>query len=145
MPVFLLVLGFGLVAAGLILAFGGLASDRAGGDARGIRLEGPAWLILVALGVGVIVFGVLQFGDGDERQTDPDPDTGFDDTVTFDEPFTFGDDLFLDDLWGFCSGGDFLACDELFFTSPIGSDYEWFGGTCGGLMADFSVAGVCAG
>lgn len=46
------------------------------------------------------------------------------------EPFTYGDDPFLDELWDECenspgqSGMD--ACFDLFFESPVGSDYEAF-------------------
>ncbi|MEM9033378.1 MAG: hypothetical protein AAGD18_02200 [Actinomycetota bacterium] len=47
------------------------------------------------------------------------------------EPFTYGDDAELDVLWDACAGGDFASCDELFFVTPIGSEYEEFGATCG--------------
>jgi hypothetical protein len=47
-------------------------------------------------------------------------------------PSTFGDDPTLDDLWSRCEAGDGSACDNLFFESPSGSDYEQFGVTCGG-------------
>lgn len=43
-----------------------------------------------------------------------------------------GDDAELDALWVACGAGDAEACDELFFTSDSGSDYESFGLTCGG-------------
>lgn len=47
------------------------------------------------------------------------------------EPFGYGDDAGFDALWDQCVAEDFEACDELFLTSPIDSDYELFGGTCG--------------
>ena len=119
MPVVLIVLGFGLVGVGLVFAFGGVASDRAGGEAmRGIRLEGPAWLILVGLGVGVILFGVWRF-----------------DTNGGDEPPVDDGDAFLDDLWDSCAVGDWPACNELYLWAPIESDYELFGASCGGVIA----------
>ena len=52
------------------------------------------------------------------------------------EPFTFGDDPALDDLWNRCAGGEMGACDELFLLGPAGSDYETFGATCGGSGRD---------
>jgi hypothetical protein len=43
-----------------------------------------------------------------------------------------GDDATLNRLWTDCGEGDLAACDELFWTSPLGSEYETFGFTCGG-------------
>ncbi|MFQ5555569.1 MAG: hypothetical protein ACE5GC_09420 [Acidimicrobiia bacterium] len=43
-----------------------------------------------------------------------------------------GTDPAMDALWVACGGGDAEACDDLFFQSPSGSDYEEFGLTCGG-------------
>jgi hypothetical protein len=53
------------------------------------------------------------------------------------EAFTYGDDAYLDGLWDACAAGDWALCDELYFTSAIGSEYEAFGGTCG-LLTDGS-------
>jgi hypothetical protein len=50
------------------------------------------------------------------------------------EPDGYGDDPELDALWDQCGAGDGDACDELFFSSPVGSAYEDFGDTCGGLF-----------
>jgi len=44
---------------------------------------------------------------------------------------TYGDDPELDKLWDACEGGEMQACDDLFFQSPFGSDYEAFGNSCG--------------
>ncbi|WP_182353103.1 hypothetical protein [Flaviflexus huanghaiensis] len=44
----------------------------------------------------------------------------------------YGDDPALDELWDACEAGDFEACDELWWDSPIDSDYEAFAETCGG-------------
>jgi len=41
-----------------------------------------------------------------------------------DIPYTYGDDRFFDRLWDQCEDGDFDACDELFWESPAGSEYE---------------------
>ncbi len=47
------------------------------------------------------------------------------------DAFTYGDDDHMDFLWNKCEMGDGEACDELFLTSPVGSQYEEFGDTCG--------------
>lgn len=49
--------------------------------------------------------------------------------------FTYGDDEDLDALWDACDGGDMAACDELYFSSGSGTDYQQFGDTCGGQTA----------
>ena len=43
----------------------------------------------------------------------------------------YGTDPILDTLWDWCEDGAMWACDELFLVSIAGSDYEWFGETCG--------------
>jgi hypothetical protein len=139
-PVVLLILGLSLVAVGLAFALGGVASDAAGGSAlKGIKVEGPSWLILVAIGVGVIIFSaVWEFSeDGDS----PPPTTTTTTTTTVDFgldgdrldfiPFTLGDDPDLDLLWFGCQDGFGVDCDDLFALAPFDSDYEAFGGTCG--------------
>ncbi|MEM9611049.1 MAG: hypothetical protein AAGA99_26820, partial [Actinomycetota bacterium] len=57
---------------------------------------------------------------------------GGDDTDPFGGSATsYGDDPGLDALQDSCAAGDLDACDELYLTSPFGSDYEAFGSTCG--------------
>ena len=70
-------------------------------------------------------------------------DTTPDDTGGTSEPFTYGDDAVLDGLWDDCEGGDGAACDELYRDSPIGSEYEDFGNTCGGLFGDDEIPASC--
>ncbi|MEV7971689.1 DUF4190 domain-containing protein [Cellulomonas sp. NPDC089187] len=48
------------------------------------------------------------------------------------EADAYGDDPELDALWGACDAGDGDACNDLYFDSPVGSEYEEFGDTCGG-------------
>jgi len=43
----------------------------------------------------------------------------------------YGTDAVLDALWDWCEADAMWACDELFWTSSPGSDYETFGETCG--------------
>ncbi|MEO1062237.1 MAG: hypothetical protein AAFZ07_12525 [Actinomycetota bacterium] len=70
-------------------------------------------------------------------EEDADGDLGLGDTDLFDGdgPDTYGDDPSLDALWDDCAGGDLAACDTLYLTTPIGSDYEDFGSTCGRTTA----------
>jgi hypothetical protein len=42
-----------------------------------------------------------------------------------------GEDSYLDQLWAECEYGDFQACDDLYSDSPLGSEYQEFGDTCG--------------
>jgi hypothetical protein len=42
----------------------------------------------------------------------------------------------FDDMAEDCYEGDMQACDDLFLESPVGSDYEDYGDTCGGRMPD---------
>ena len=44
----------------------------------------------------------------------------------------YGDDPYLDSLYDQCADGDNQACDDLFWQSPGGSEYEAFGNDCGG-------------
>jgi hypothetical protein len=48
-----------------------------------------------------------------------------------DIPFSYGDNADLDAYWDACEAGDGSACDDLYFESPIGSEYEAFGASCG--------------
>lgn len=41
-----------------------------------------------------------------------------------------------------CFEGDLAACDNLFFQTPLGSDFEAYGTTCGGRLED-EVSGGC--
>lgn len=51
-----------------------------------------------------------------------------------DGPYTYGDDTGFDALWDACEAGSGAACDELYFESPFGSEYEAYGYTCGNRM-----------
>jgi hypothetical protein len=47
-------------------------------------------------------------------------------------PDGLGDDPVLDQYAQSCHDGDMNACDTLYNDSQVGSDYETYGGTCGG-------------
>ena len=51
--------------------------------------------------------------------------------LAFSEPNDFGDDEILDSLWFDCESGKGSSCDESFSKSPIGSEYEKDGLSCG--------------
>lgn len=152
MPIALLILGFLLVLAGLAFAFNAPGAVKAGGSAlKSVSLEGPAWLILVGIGAGVIAFAgwldhEIRSGTVDKTtETLPTApptvpttvagDDGTDDPWG-DDPFTYGDDNDLDKLWRECDRGIWTSCDDLYLQSPLGSDYEWFGASCGEVIPD---------
>lgn len=78
-------------------------------------IVGGAVLVIVAA-VAVVV-GLLNAGFGEFETSGPD---------------TYGEDAALDALWDKCEAGDANACDDLYMESPFGSEYEEFGGSCGG-------------
>jgi len=56
----LVTLGIFLIAAGIFFAVKGFGTAAAGGTAtKGFSITGPSWLILVAIGVGVIIYGTI--------------------------------------------------------------------------------------
>jgi hypothetical protein len=58
------------------------------------------------------------------------------------DPNGLGDDPELDALAQSCFGGGMSACDDLFWESPIDSDYETYGSTCGGRVTE-ELVGQC--
>ena len=53
---------------------------------------------------------------------------------------SYGDDPELDALYDACADGDGRACDDLYYQSPFGSEYEEFGNACGGRGFELSCA-----
>lgn len=119
--------------------------------------KGPliAWIVLGVLLLAAIIVGIL-FGTGvlggeDEPETTPttretltisptdDPTTPTPGptvspttpTPPSGDPQSYGDDPELDALWDSCEAGNMADCDDLYFSSSIGTDYEEFGNTCG--------------
>jgi hypothetical protein len=88
----------------------------------------------------------LSTGDGVESDCDaagarPELPDGWGDDLPQDHgPFGYGDDPELDALWDACADGDWAACDELYWSSPVSSDYEAFGASCGDREAAY---GTC--
>lgn len=68
-------------------------------------------------------------------RVDPECDLRFNDPVKatrVSPPDRLGESPSLDALAGACAAGSMASCDELFETSPVSSDYEAYGATCGG-------------
>ena len=68
----------------------------------------------------------------DGGATDTTAGAGAGDVPEPTSPDGLGDDPELDALAQDCFDGDFSACDQLFFESPVDSDYEAYGDSCGG-------------
>lgn len=64
-----------------------------------------------------------------ESEPEPEPEQEEEDTPAHG---TYGSDAGLDRLYDQCEDGDMQACDDLYLDSPLGSEYETFGDTCGG-------------
>ena len=56
------------------------------------------------------------------------------DDVPSDQGSSYGDDAALDALYDQCAAGAMVSCDQLYLESPLGSEYEAFAVTCGGLF-----------
>ncbi|WP_147796629.1 DUF4190 domain-containing protein [Cellulomonas sp. Y8] len=64
--------------------------------------------------------------DGTDEGTDEGTDLGSSTGAQ-----AYGDDPELDALWDACQGGSGTACDDLYWASDLGTEYESFGSTCG--------------
>jgi hypothetical protein len=82
MQLVVIIVGVVLVAAGLYFAMGGVGQAPSGGGYKSIKLEGPAWLLLVALGVTVVIFGAAWDWEGEETAEGPVTTTAAPTTTT---------------------------------------------------------------
>ncbi len=64
---------------------------------------------------------------------------------SFDSPNDYGDDAGLDALYEACELGTGSACDQLYYSSPFGSEYERFGATCGDRFTLAAAPDFCQG
>lgn len=116
-----------------------LVRARPPGSLRPIPGSGrrPGWRAHVSIVLGTILaLAVLgACGNADTSANEPastsaeEPSEGLESDS---EPYSYGDDPALDELWDACDAGDGNACDELYSRAPSGSEYEQFGDTCGG-------------
>jgi hypothetical protein len=133
----LVIVGIALIAVGVALGIYHRGDEAAGVQFFKINISGASWLIIVAMGLAAI-FGHWWFDTEHVNQKDPPSEVPlsvveeavFDESAP-DEPYTFGDDGDLDQLWLGCEAGQMQACDDLYQQSPVDSEYEFFGGTCG--------------
>ena len=117
---FLDLAGIILIAAGLVFAWIGKGSEDGGMQAFKVNISGKSWLILVVLGAALIV------AERSLPHNEPAsaPAVGTLDTEAFDYDR-------LSTLWDDCGAGDDQACNDLFAESPVDSDWEDYGSTCG--------------
>ena len=135
MSIALIILGFTLVVCGVFFAVKGFGTAQAGGSAvKSFSIQGPSWLILVALGAGVIAFGAWLYKENPNDQIPPAPAP----VTSVYEPFDYGDDPYLDGLYESCEQGSMSACDTLYSEAPLDSNYEAFGKYCG-YIVEYSV------
>jgi hypothetical protein len=117
------------------------------------------WVVVGAAALVLLLGGVagaalLLGGDDDDgpsssvrasdRAAQEARDADSPDDVEVPEPDEFGDlgdDPQLDALAEECFDGDPSACDDLYRDSDVGSDYEEYGGTCGGRTSSGQLGG----
>jgi len=58
-------------------------------------------------------------------------------------PDGLGSDPAMDELAQSCFDGDFVACDDLFWESPVDSAYEDYASMCGGRFPEPDHSGLC--
>jgi hypothetical protein len=91
--------------------------------------------LIVGAVVALLVLGML-FGDDDTTDAAPTPTTVAPAPAPepapapapkpTGPPMDLGDDADLDALWYACADDDYDACLDLFYDSPVGSEYETF-------------------
>lgn len=119
---------------------GGMTPGYAGTPAK--KSNKALWIVLIIIGVvlllgGLVVFLIIRaaqdtIDDVNDDVTDILDDATDDlDDITGD-PMNFGDDPTLDALYTACGDGDWQACDDLYDSAPIDSEYFAFADTCGG-------------
>ena len=107
------------------------------GGGPGLQYQGTApkksntalWIILGVVGliilltIGAVIFFINKAKDVVENNLD--------DITNNLTGGNHGDNATLDALWDACAAEDWASCDQLYFDSPLGSEYESFGDTCG--------------
>lgn len=121
----LIVVGTALVVIALVMAwYGRGGNDDAAVQGFKVSISGKSWLVVLAMGVGVLTF--QWYLEGEHTKVQPAPTT---------VPGEFTEAEFdydrLSALWDDCGLGDNAACDALWQESPIGSDWELYGSLCG--------------
>lgn len=102
---------------------------------------GVVGLVLVAA-VGVVLVGLSAFRAAVDGVDVTEPGVDRPGSVWSTDGETYGDDPALDALWDACEAEDWEACDDLYFRSGGGTEYERFGETCGGRTDGTSLCTV---
>ena len=108
---------------------------RTGERGRGLAIAGIVVGAIPAVIVSIIVLGAIIAEILDSRPSFPDPAPSISSS-----PSNYGDDDDLDVLWDDCADGDYGSCEDLYYESDVGTQYEDFGWTCG----DRTTGGMCA-
>jgi len=112
------------------------------GGGPGLQYQGTApqksnkalWIILGVVGliilltIGAVIFVINKARNAVEDNFNLDDITNNLNNLT---GGNHGDNATLDALWDACAAEDWASCDQLYFDSPLGSEYESFGDTCG--------------
>lgn len=119
---------------------GGMAPGYAGTPPK--KSNKTLWIVLIIIGVVLLLGGVVValiinaakgvVDDANDDISDILDDAGDDLGDITDDPMSFGDDPALDELYTACGDGDWQACDDLYRSAPVDSDYFEFADTCGG-------------
>jgi hypothetical protein len=122
-------------AAGVVTAIGGLYLGFKSGSPERLHVEPPPQEDVDPATLNVEELNEIDPGDlGNEfDRTIEDCANGSTDACI----------VLLDQLTVECAEGYGLSCDWLYLVSPVGSDHEWFGSTCGGRFAE-PYDGYCA-
>ena len=132
------ILGMSLIP--VVLGIVGLRRTSGGvRKGRGMAIAGLILGILSTIAWAVAVFFIVALVQNDEFRSGLE--SGLEGETVFSEE-TYGDIPELDPLWDQCAAGDNVACDDLYWESPIGSEYESFAQTCGG-RSDALFGGRC--
>ncbi|CAM3725033.1 DUF4190 domain-containing protein [Isoptericola cucumis] len=120
----------GLALVPLVLGIVGVSrTTRSQRPGKGLAIAGIVLGALSTVGwlIGVLVL-VATFGALEQQGVLDDLSS----EISQGTAQSYGDDATLDGLYDSCEGGDDLACDELYWESAPGSEYEDFALTCGG-------------
>lgn len=119
---------------------GGFTPGYAGTPAK--KSNKALWIVLIIIGVvlllgGLVVFLIIRAAQDTVENINDDVTDIVDDVTddiddAMDDPMNFGDDPQLDALYTACGEGDWQACDDLYDSAPIDSEYFEFADTCGG-------------
>ncbi|MEJ5945467.1 hypothetical protein WDZ17_09205 [Pseudokineococcus basanitobsidens] len=103
------------------------------------------WPVVVAVVVAsvVLVGGVVALAVTGVRSGWDALAGGGSDFFGVEEGEAYGDNPVLDEMWDGCEAGDGTACDDLYDSSGLGTDYEDFGYTCGERFTEASTPDFC--